>query len=112
MAAVGGPVENDGVAGLDGGDTGAERLDDTGTFVAEDAWQRAVQIAHDHVPVAMADAGGSQTHAHLARSGCEQVDFFNGEGTAQMMKYGSLHMRTPLCVFHCIGYCATPTRAR
>ena len=82
VAAVGSPVEDHVVAGLYGADAGAERLDYAGAFVSENHGERPTQIALDHMPIAVADAGSSQAHPYFTGFGVEQFDVFCDEGAS------------------------------
>ena len=64
---------DDVVAWLEGGHVGADLLDDSGRFMAQDAWVGRGKIALVVMQVAMADAGGLDFDQHLGPFG--PVDF-------------------------------------
>ena len=65
------------VAGLEGGDGGADRLDYAGRFMAEHCRSFRWQSAMKAVQVAMADTAGDGSDQDLVRTRLVDFNFFN-----------------------------------
>ena len=72
------------VAGLDGGDVVADRLDHARGLVAGDERRRRRIEAVDEVQVGMADAAGAGADQYLARPGRGDVDLCDFERRAEL----------------------------
>ena len=66
----------------------------------QDERQGAGQIADDKVPVAVANAGGGEAHAHLTRLWRQELDLFHREGTANLVQNSGFHNQTHPRVDH------------
>ena len=82
------------VAWLDTRHIRTDLFHDPGTFVTEDGWQGRSEVATHEMPVAVADASGSDTHKHLAGTRRIEDEILNRERRTRRMEYGGLHSDT------------------
>ena len=86
------------VAGLDGCDLGADRLDDAGALVAQ--YDRPVERkppdAVDDMQVAVANSGRRGAHQHLAPPRPVDLDPFDRQRGMHLAKYGSGSFHGPV----------------
>lgn len=82
------------VAWLDARHIRADLFHDPGTFVTEDGRQGRSQVATHEMPVAVADASGSDTHKHLAGTRRIEDEILNRERGARRVEYGGPHSDT------------------
>ena len=73
------------IADLQLGYARTDPFDDAGPLVAKNDWQRALQVALNEIPVAVADSGGSHAHTHLTRLGFIQFDVLNDERSSNFV---------------------------
>ena len=82
------------IAWSDTRDTGADVLHDSGALVTKDDWHRCCEIPTNEAPVAVADAGGSDPHKHLAGPRWIKDEILDRERGARRMEYRGSHSHT------------------
>jgi hypothetical protein len=91
LLALGSVEQNDGVSGLDAGDALADRLDDTGTLVAQNRGEDSLGIrATESVGVGVADTSVGDLDSNLVGLGRSNLDVFKGQGLAGLPGNGGL----------------------
>ena len=86
------------VSGADSGSTPcADRLDDSGAFVAEDRRTRRLRGSVDGVPVGVADAAGAEPDEHLFRSRSCELELADRQWATRRFEHrrADLHQRRP-----------------
>jgi hypothetical protein len=71
------PADDDSVAGTDVLDSGTDGLDDPGSLVAEQHREWMVVAGTHDVEIGVADTGGLDPNARLARAGLVEVDLLD-----------------------------------
>ena len=80
------------IADGDLGDTRANGIDDTGTFVPDDGGQVYRLVAVHGLPVGMAETAGGNADADLARSRIGDIHLFDDEFARRLVEYCGLHL--------------------
>jgi len=91
LAAFGSVKQNNRVAFLDVVDTFTDRLDDTGTFVAENGREGTLGVrARKSVGIGVAETGVGDLDTDFALTRSADFDLFDGHGLAGFPGYGGL----------------------
>ena len=93
LAALGREEGDDVVAGGEGGDVGADPLDDAGALVAEHGRRVARGVgAGGGVEVGVADAAGDEADEHLAGPRLGQLDLLDRERLPELLQHRGAHL--------------------